>query len=84
MYKRQISTLFKKQALQNSLTAISYLTVGASAKTAAAGITTVGAAISTALPLIGLITLGVTLLVNVISLIIVTEEEAREKISSAT
>ena len=79
-----ISTLFKKQALQNSLTAISYLTVGASAKTAAAGITTVGAAISTALPLIGLITLGVTLLVNVISLIIVTEEEAREKISSAT
>ena len=79
-----LSTLFKQNALQNSLTAISYLTVGASAKTAALGITGIGTAISTALPLIGLITLGVTLLVNIISALVVTEEEAREKISDAT
>lgn len=79
-----ISTLFKENALQNSLTAISYLTVGASAKTAAIGITGVGTAISTALPLIGLITLGVTLLVNIVSAFVVTEEEAREKISDVT
>jgi hypothetical protein len=44
----------------------------------------VGTAISTALPLIGLITLGVTLLVNIVSAFVVTEEEAREKISDVT
>ena len=58
--------------------------MGESAKTAALGITTAGTAISTAIPLIGLITVGTTILIKVISALIVTEEEAREKISNAT
>lgn len=79
-----ISTLFKKGVVQNGATALSYLVMGESAKTAALGITTAGTAISTAIPLIGLITVGITILIKVISAFIVTEEEAREKISAAT
>lgn len=79
-----LSTLFKQNAIQNGVTALSYLTMGESAATAAIGITSVGTAITTALPLIGLVVMGATVLVNIISALIVTEEEAREKISNAT
>lgn len=79
-----ISSLANKNVLTNGIQAISYLTAGASAKTAAAGITTVGTAINMAIPVIGLIVIALGALASIISAIVVSEEEARDKINEAT
>lgn len=80
-----ISGLLKGVQIENVKNAISFITTGVAAGTGgAAGVTTFAAAINTLLPVIGLVAIALFAIVKVISAIIVTEEEAREKIQEAT
>lgn len=79
-----ITGLVKGVQIENVKNAISFITTGVAAGTGAAGVSTFAVAINTLLPVIGLAAITLYAIVKVISAIIVTEEEAREKIQEAT
>lgn len=76
--------MFKKGTAENIKLGLSYLFTGASAEASAAGITTVGTALNAALPVIGLVIIAITTIIKIIDAIVVTADEAREKIQEAT
>jgi len=72
--------MFKKGTAENIKLGLSYLFTGASSEAAAGGITTVGTALNAALPVIGLVIIAITAIIKIIDAIVVTADEAREKI----
>lgn len=76
--------MFKKGTAENIKLGLSYLFTGASAEATRVGITSVGTALNAALPAIGLVIIALTAIIKIIDAIVVTSDEAREKIQEAT
>ena len=76
--------MFKKGTAENIKLGLSYLFTGASAEASEVGIKNVGTALNAALPAIGLVIIALTAIIKIIDAIVVTSDEAREKIQEAT
>lgn len=84
MFLPTIGNLLGVVKIANAKNAVQFLATGAAAGTGAAGITSFSAAISALLPVVAVVAVAIYTIVKIISAIIVTEEEAREKIQEAT
>ena len=69
---------------ENVKNAIQFLATGAAAGTGATGVATFSAALSTLLPVIGLVVVGIYAVVKIIQALYVSAEEVREKIQKTT
>lgn len=76
--------MFKKETAENIKLGLSYLFTGASAEASEVGIKNVGTALNAALPAIGLVIIALTAIIKIIDAIVVTSDEAREKIQETT
>lgn len=79
-----VGNLLGAVKIANAKNAVQFIVTGAAAGTGAAGVASFSAAISALLPVVAVAAVAIYAIVKIISAIIVTEEEAREKIQEAT
>lgn len=78
-----IAKNFQGMTMKNAALGISYIFTGGAANVAGSGIKSMGDALNASLPIIGLIIIGLTLVIKAIDALVVTADEAREKIQEA-
>lgn len=79
-----VGNLLGAVKIANAKNAVQFIMTGAAAGTGAAGIASFSMAINALLPVVAVAAVAIYAIVKVISAIIVTEEEAKEKIQEAT